>query len=125
MARCARIKDNGERCRADAMPGAEWCYSHHPDYQEQRRRNASKGGKAGGRGRPASLSDEVAQIKRQLRHLATGVLTKDAEKRLERADAVAVNQILNTLLRAIEVERRVHETEELEERLAELEKTIA
>ena len=59
MHRCAAIKANGERCKADAMSGAEWCYSHHPDRAEQRSRNASRGGKSGGRGRSNNELGEV------------------------------------------------------------------
>jgi hypothetical protein len=59
MSRCAAIKPNGERCKAEAMPEAGWCWSHHPDYEEARRRRASKGGKRGGRGRPTS---ELARL---------------------------------------------------------------
>ena len=36
---------------------------------------------------------------------------------------MAVNQILNTRLRAIELERKIREQDELEERLATLEQT--
>jgi hypothetical protein len=43
------------------------------------------------------------------------------EGRAERAAAAVGNQILNTQLRAIELERRLHEQDELEERLDELE----
>jgi hypothetical protein len=43
------------------------------------------------------------------------------EGRAERAAAAVANQIANTQLRAIELERRVREQEELEERLDELE----
>lgn len=47
VARCAAIKADSERCRGEAMPGAEWCYFRHRDYREQRQRNASKDGERG------------------------------------------------------------------------------
>ena len=40
---------------------------------------------------------------------------------LETARASVANQLLNTRLRAVEVERKIRETEELERRLEELE----
>jgi hypothetical protein len=40
---------------------------------------------------------------------------------VERGNAVAVNQILNTRARLIEIERKIKETEELEGRLEALE----
>ncbi len=42
---------------------------------------------------------------------------------VERADAAVCGQLLNVKLRALEVERKVKETEELEERLASLEQS--
>jgi hypothetical protein len=49
---CAAIKPDGARCKARAMKGSQWCFNHHPDYSQERQRNASKGGRRGGRGRP-------------------------------------------------------------------------
>lgn len=43
--------------------------------------------------------------------------------RMERGDAVVINQILNTRARLIELERKAKETEEFEERLAALERS--
>ena len=70
MSLCAGIKADGGRCGAQAITGNQWCFSHHPDYEEQRRRRASKGGRRGGRGRPvgelAALRVENAEIRRRL-----------------------------------------------------------
>ncbi|PLS87794.1 MAG: hypothetical protein CYG60_00065, partial [Actinobacteria bacterium] len=44
------------------------------------------------------------------------------EGRVDRGDATVVNQILNTRARLIEVERKVKEAEEFEERLEALER---
>jgi hypothetical protein len=118
MARCPSIKPNGERCRAEAIPGAEWCYSHDPERAEERRLNASKGGKRGGRGRPARPGAEGLQdIRDLLKSLTDDILSGD----VERATAIAANQLLNTALRAIEVERKWRELDEIEERLSALE----
>ena len=118
MARCAAIKPNGERCRGVAIRGYEWCRAHHPDYQERRRRAASKGGKRGGRGRPAS---ELAEIKILLADLTARVLKEGGAEPLETGPAAVANQLINTRLRAIEVERKLKETQELEERIERLE----
>jgi len=59
----------------------------------------------------------VADLKVQLEVLAEGVL----EKRIDRGDAIAVNQILNTRARLIELERKIKETDELEQRIEFLE----
>ncbi|MCA1716266.1 MAG: hypothetical protein LC781_05170 [Actinobacteria bacterium] len=86
------------------------CWAHNPKNADKRRRGQSRGG----RGKPTT---EIRKLKGQLEDLAAGVL----DGTVERANAVVVNQILNTRARLIEIERRVRETEELEERLASLE----
>ena len=117
MARCAAIKPNGERCKVDAIADAEWCWSHHPDYEQARHRRASKGGKRGGRGRPQA---DLAQVKARLDELVEDVL----EGRTDRSDAAVVGQLLNTYIRAISVELKAREQEELIERLEALEEGL-
>jgi hypothetical protein len=118
MSSCAAIKSDGLRCKARAMKGSEWCFNHHPDHSDERRRNASKGGRSGGRGRPArSGAEGVQDIKNLLKSLTDDVLSGE----VERATAIAANQLLNTALRAIELERRWKEIEDLEGRLEVLE----
>jgi hypothetical protein len=114
MARCSGIRADGGRCGAQAIRMSEYCVNHHPDYEDARRRRNSKGGKRGGRGRPQL---ELSDIKSQLRDLAEDVLTGKQET----GRAAVVNQLINTRLRAIELERKVKETEELDARIAALE----
>jgi hypothetical protein len=121
MGFCAAIKPDGARCKARAMQGSQWCFNHHPDHSDERRRNASKGGKRGGRGRPARSGIEgLKDIKDLLKSLTDGVLSGE----VERATAIAANQLLNTALRAIELERRWKEMEDLEGRLEALEDVL-
>jgi hypothetical protein len=114
MGRCAGITAAGDRCKAEAMPEEEWCWNHHPDYEQARRRRASKGGKRGGRGRPQR---ETEDIKTLLEDLTDKVLSGD----LETGRAAVANQLVNTRLRAIEHERKIRETQELEARIEALE----
>ncbi len=118
MARCPAIKANGERCKGDAIPGAGWCFSHDPDRAEERRRNASRGGKLGGRGRG---SGELAEIKTLLTNLTDRVLGGEGVEALETGRAAVANQLVNTRLRAVELERKIRESDELEARIEELE----
>jgi hypothetical protein len=100
------------------MKGSEWCFNHHPDHSQERQRNASKGGRTGGRGRPARSGVEgVQDIKDLLKSLTGDVLSGQ----VERPTAIAANQLLNTALRAIELERKWKELGEIEERLSALE----
>ncbi len=124
MRTCSHIKEGGERCRSRAMNGSDYCYGHDPAKATERSASAKKAGKAGGRGREKPLSEEVAEIKGRLRGLVSAVLTTDPDRRVEKGSAIVLNQIFNTLLRAIELERKAHETEELEERLEELEELL-
>jgi hypothetical protein len=59
----------------------------------------------------------LAGIKRRLSELAVDVL----EGSVKRGDGAVVSQILNVYLRALSVELKVREQEELLERVAELE----
>jgi hypothetical protein len=81
-----------------------------PENAEARRRGASRGGKA-------KASREIPGIKAQLEDLVRNVLSGE----LETGRAAVANQLLNTRLRAVEVERKIKETDELEARIGELE----
>lgn len=117
MSRCAGIRADGGRCGAQAIRESQWCFNHHPDYEEQRRRRASRGGKRGGRGRPQV---ELAAIKERLSTLADDVLTGG----VDRGDAAVVSQVLNVYLRAVSVELKAKEQQDLMERLEELESLL-
>src|SRR5918994_579904 len=114
MSFCSGIRADGGRCKAQAIADSQWCFNPHPDYEQERRRRASKGGKRGGRGRPitelASLRDENADIRRRL---LEGEL-------LPNVAAVAV-QSINTDIRALGATLKAKEQEEIAERLDELE----
>lgn len=118
MTRCAYIKPGGERCGSIAMRGFDTCYGHRPDLADERRRNASKGGRTGGRGRG---SGEIAEIKTQLAEMVDTVLNTPM---VSTARYAVANQILNTRLRAVELERKIREADELEARLEELESAL-
>lgn len=116
--RCEAITQAGSRCRLDATPGATWCYSHDPARVEERRRNARKAGRSGGNGR--SGASELAGIKRDIRGVLDGVL----DGRIDRGAGSCAAQLLNVLLRAVELERKVREADELERRLEDLERAL-
>jgi hypothetical protein len=116
MARCSGIRADGGRCGAQAIRGSEHCVNHHPDYEDARRRRNSKGGKRGGRGRPQA---QLADVKALLEDLTEQVLSGE----LETSRAAVANQLINTRLRAIETERKIKETEDLEARIEALERT--
>jgi hypothetical protein len=114
MSRCAAIKPNGERCKVEAIADAQWCWSHHPDYEQARQRRASKGGKRGGRGRPQA---ELSDLKRRISEVIDAVL----EGSQERGRAAVAIQGFTALRSVLEQERKIKETEDLETRIQALE----
>jgi hypothetical protein len=116
MTKCSGITQAGTACKGIPIDGSQWCYVHHPDRTDERRRYGSKGGKRGGRGRPiaelATLRDENADIRRRL---LEGEL-------LPNVAAVAV-QSINTDIRAVGAAMKAREQEEILERLQALEQT--
>ena len=113
MPQCAGIKRDGGRCAVVVGPGKDHCYAHDPDRKDERRRNASRGGKSKGTG-------ELPDLKRQLKDLAADVLKGE----VDRGAAAVVNQILNTVVRVVEQERKMRELEEMAERLEALEEIL-
>jgi hypothetical protein len=114
MAKCSVIKATGQPCKGEAISGKTYCWSHDPANSETRRRTASRAGKRGGRGRPAV---DLSDIKSQLAGMLAGVLSG----RIPTNIAAVANQIQNSRLRVVEVERKLRETDELIERIEALE----
>jgi hypothetical protein len=110
MARCAAVKANGERCRLDATGQQGYCWAHDPANREKRRVRASRAGRA-------RANRELPELKTLLADLTERVLAGE----LDTGRAAVANQLINTRLRAIEVERKIREAEEIEERLSRLE----
>ncbi len=118
MGGCSGITGAGERCKGIAIDSTGLCYAHSPEHAKERRRNASRGGKSGGGGRS---SGELAEIKALLSELTNRVLGGEGVEELETGRAAVANQLVNTRLRAVELGRRIRETDELEERIEQLE----
>ncbi len=114
MAKCTAITRGGGRCRGVAIDGSGLCYSHHPDHEQDRRRAARKGGKAGGRGRPTT---ELARLKDRFEELADKVLAGE----VERADGAVAAQCLNGARSCVRDLLAAREQEELVGRLEALE----
>src|SRR4051794_14107587 len=99
-----------------AMEGYETCYGHRPDLAEERRRIASKGGRTGGRGRGVSSAGELQEIKNLLKELTDRVTFVEGSEYLPANRAAVAAQLINTRLRALELERKIREQEEIIER---------
>jgi hypothetical protein len=110
---CTATKRDGSPCTLPSTAPSGLCWAHDPKNAERRRRGQSRGGK----NKP---SRELSAIKSLLEDLTEQVLAGE----LETGRAAVANQLINTRLRAIEVERKVKEAEEIEERLAALEEQL-
>jgi len=108
--RCSAITRGGARCKLDATTGS-YCWSHAPENAEARKQRGRRGGKARG-------ASELSEVKRKISAVVSDVL----EGRVERGVGAVVFQGYNTLLKAVQVEMRIKEAEEFEERLAALER---
>jgi hypothetical protein len=107
---CTAVKRSGERCTLPANGPQGLCWAHDPANAEKRRRGASRGGKA-------KANRELPSIKARLEDLTEQVLSGE----LPTGPAAVANQLINTRLRAIELERKIKETDELEARIEALE----
>jgi len=114
MSRCRGSKPSGDPCERIVPASQGYCYSHDPDRAEERRRAASKAGKS-------KPNRDVADVKRRLSELADSVLDGSVDKGV----GAVVSQVLNVYLRAVSVELKVREQQEIEQRLEELEALLA
>ena len=119
MARCAHTYADSSQCKRIVSDSETYCYSHDPERAEERKRNASKGGRRAGRGRPSPATTELGRLQGRFEGLADKVLSGE----VERGDGAVVAQLLNGaracvlgLLRAREQEELLERVEALEER---------
>jgi predicted RNA-binding Zn ribbon-like protein len=114
MNRCLGTKRDSSPCTVSVEPPQTFCWWHDPANADARKQAAARGGKRAGRGRPQA---ELADIKRRLSDLADDVL----KGRQDKGVAAVASQIFNVYLRAVSVELKVREQQEITERLEELE----
>src|SRR5829696_3430625 len=109
---CTATKRDGSPCTLPTYGSDGLCWAHDPKNAERRRRGQSRGGKS-------KPTKELASIKQRLSILADDVL----EGSVDRGVAAVASQILNVYLRAIELERKVKEQEEILDRIEALEQS--
>ena len=117
MAKCSGITRTGTACKGIPIDGSQWCYVHHPDHAEERRRHGSKGGKRGGRGRPTG---ELARLGARFEELADKVLAGE----VDRAAGAVAGQLLNGARACVRDGLTAREQEERVERMEELETAL-
>jgi hypothetical protein len=117
LAKCSGITQAGTACKGIPIEGSEYCYVHHPDYTEERKRHGARGGKRGGRGRP---SVELARLQARFEELAEEVLAGD----IERGVGAVAGQLLNGARACVRDGLAAREKEELVARLEALEEAL-
>jgi hypothetical protein len=109
MPRCPTTKRDGSQCTTIVKAPQTHCYQHDPGRAEERRRNASRAARSGGK--------EIRDLKRRISDVIDAVL----EGSQERGRAAVAIQGFNALRGVLELERKIKETEELEARIEALE----
>jgi hypothetical protein len=117
MAKCTFTKRNGDECRGVAVGPSGGCYAHDPAYQLERKRDARRNGKRGGRGRPNPGTADLQRLQNRLEELAEQVLAGT----VDRADAAVTIQAWNGARACIAASARMRELEDVERRLDALE----
>ena len=111
MVRCAGFKRDGTPCAVSVEPPQTYCWWHSPAYSEERRRAASRGGKA-----------KASPLTRELHSLLEDLTNRVVEGSLVPYRGAVAAQLVNARIRLVETERRIQEQEELLERLDALER---
>jgi hypothetical protein len=117
MSKCAAVTQVGTACKGIPMPGESYCYAHHPDTLEARRKAGSKGGKRGGRGRQSPVSTELARLQTVFEQMAEDIRAGT----LDRGSAAVMIQAYNGARSCLAAMLKAKELELLEVRLTELE----
>ena len=99
------------------MRDSTYCLNHAPNAAELRKRRASRGGKAGGKGRP---NTQVRHVKEKILELTQKVEKGD----VLRGDAAVMFQGYNVYLSALRTELRITEQQELLTRFEQLEEAL-
>jgi hypothetical protein len=107
--RCSALTRGGDQCSREAMGGSDYCYSHSPEYAQERHEAATKGGQTGGRGRPARITSELTRLQHIFERLAESVENGE----LDRGDAAVMIQAYNGARGCIAAALKAQEQEEL------------
>ncbi len=109
--RCAGSKRDVSPCAVTVEEGQTYCWWHDPSYLEERRRAASKGGKA-----------KANPLARELHKLLEDLTERVVDGSLVPYRGAVAAQLINARIRLVETERKIAEQEELIERLERLER---
>lgn len=99
MAVCSGTKRNGAPCTRPVMPGEFYCYNHHPDYAEDRKRSASRAATA----KHSQVHREIREVRELVRGIVEVLVSGELNPRVKR-ELTNVTQLLQTYARLSELE---------------------
>lgn len=111
---CRATKRNGGSCRAPATEPDGYCWAHSPAHSAKRSRITSRAGKS-------KPNRELAELRNDLRQLAEDVRSGELDPKV----GAVVNQIYNSRLRLVELERAVREQDVLAAEIEELRELVS
>ena len=112
---CPATKRDGKPCSLSATDRDGYCWAHSPRHAAKRKQIAAKGGRSRVGGEPGLVG-----VKAEIREVIEAVRSEA----LERSTGAVVFQGYNTLLKALDTERRIRETEELAREVQELRQIV-
>ena len=104
MTVCSGTKRDGDPCTASTLAGECYCYNHHPDYVEERRRSASHAATT----KHSSAGKGLREVRELIWELLSILLSDELPLRV-RKELQNVVQLLQCYLRAAELEMRAAE----------------
>jgi hypothetical protein len=110
---CRATKRNNEPCTLSATDPNGYCWAHSPRHAAKRKQIAAKGGRGRGAGELVGVKSEIREVIEAVRSEA-----------LERSTGAVVFQGFNTLLKALDTERRIREADELTRQVEELRELV-
>jgi hypothetical protein len=106
---CSGITREERRCTVSVNGAQEFCHLHDPARSEERRRQASRAGRAKGNKEVSTLKDEIKTVIADVR-----------AGELDRNDAAVMIQGYRALKDFIALERQIRETDELAAEIEEM-----
>lgn len=118
MSRCTATREDGAPCRAHALSGEVFCFTHHPDRSHDREAARRAGGQARTSVRlPTETLPRALQTPRDVTALLSDAVGCVLRGELDARSANAVGYLCTVLLKAIQIG-------EMEERLARIEAAV-
>ena len=110
---CPTPKRNGDQCSGNVPAGKYFCWFHDPANEEKRRRVASKAGRS-----------KKSKLSKDLHSMLEGLTEQVILGTIDPYPASVAGQLVGIRLRVLEYERKLRETDELEEKIAQLEQGL-